>query len=62
MRTIKKEILRLIETFVSRADDLNQVNQTIIPPLLEAVLGDYARNTKEARDAVEYCSQARCKF
>ncbi|KAJ1569665.1 Karyopherin transporter [Cladochytrium tenue] len=51
MRTIKKEILKLIEIFVSKADDLNQINQTMIPPLLEVVLGDYARNVKEARDA-----------
>ncbi|KAI9352486.1 CRM1 C terminal-domain-containing protein [Zopfochytrium polystomum] len=51
MRTIKKEILKLIETFIARAADLAQLNDSMIPPLLEAVLGDYARNVKEARDA-----------
>jgi exportin-1 len=51
MRTIKKEILKLVEIFVSKADDLTSLNQSMIPPLLDAVLGDYARNLEQARDA-----------
>ncbi|KAJ3220031.1 Karyopherin transporter [Dinochytrium kinnereticum] len=51
LRTIKKEVLRLIDIFVSKADDLVTLNQSMIPPLLEAVLGDYARNVEHARDA-----------
>ncbi|KAI1318160.1 Karyopherin transporter [Mortierella claussenii] len=51
MRTVKKEILRLIETYVSKADDLTEVTQKIIPGVLEAVLGDYQRNVEPARDA-----------
>lgn len=51
MRTVKKEVLRLIETYVSKADDLTEVAQKIIPGVLEAVLGDYQRNVEPARDA-----------
>ncbi|KAI8854398.1 CRM1 C terminal-domain-containing protein [Chytridium lagenaria] len=51
LRTIKKEVLRLVDTFVQKADDLVTLNQSMIPPLLEAVLGDYARNVQQARDA-----------
>ncbi|KAG0256031.1 Karyopherin transporter [Mortierella polycephala] len=51
MRTVKKEVLHLIETYVSKADDLTEVTQKIIPGVLEAVLGDYQRNVEAARDA-----------
>ncbi|KAI9334595.1 CRM1 C terminal-domain-containing protein [Obelidium mucronatum] len=51
MRTIKKEILKLIDTFIGKAEDLVDINQNMIPPLLEAVLGDYARNVEQAREA-----------
>ncbi|KAJ3332106.1 Karyopherin transporter [Blyttiomyces sp. JEL0837] len=51
MRTIKREILKLIENFISKAEDLEDVNANMLPPLLDAVLGDYARNVEQARDA-----------
>ena len=51
LRTIKKEILKLIESYVDKADDLELVNANIVPPLLEAVLVDYHRNLPDARDA-----------
>lgn len=53
LRTIKKEILKLVETYINKAlhADLEQINNTLIPPLLEAVLGDYNRNIPAARDA-----------
>ncbi|KAG0314997.1 Karyopherin transporter [Dissophora globulifera] len=50
MRTVKKEVLRLIETYVDRADDLVEVTQNVIPGVLEAVLGDYQRNVEAARE------------
>ncbi|KAF8935515.1 CRM1 C terminal-domain-containing protein [Dissophora ornata] len=50
MRTVKKEVLRLIETFVDRADDLMEVKKNVIPGVLEAVLGDYQRNVEPARE------------
>ena len=51
LRTIKKEILKLIDIYVQKADDLEMVNSNIVPPLLDAVLVDYHRNHPDARDA-----------
>lgn len=51
MRTIKKEILKLVETYIQKAEDLQNVNSNLIPPLLEAVLIDYRENVEDARDA-----------
>ncbi|CAE6421161.1 unnamed protein product [Rhizoctonia solani] len=51
LRTIKKEILKLMETYVKKAEDLDTLYTNFIPPLLEAVLGDYNRNVPHARDA-----------
>ena len=51
LRTIKKEILKLIDTYVQKADDMEMVNNIIVPPLLDAVLVDYNHNVPDARDA-----------
>jgi len=51
LRTIKKEILKLMETYVKKAEELDSVNTNLIPPLLDAILGDYNRNVPAARDA-----------
>lgn len=51
LRTIKKEILKLLETYIEKADDLEMVRNSIVPALLEAVLLDYLRNVPNARDA-----------
>ena len=51
LRTIKKEILKLVDIYVQKADDLELVNATIVPALLDAVLVDYNRNVPDARDA-----------
>ena len=51
LRTIKKEILKLMETFIKRSEDLETVNNNFMPPLLDAILGDYNRNVPAARDA-----------
>lgn len=51
LRTIKKEILKLINTYVERADDLEMVHQNLVPGLLDAVLGDYRNNVPDAREA-----------
>lgn len=48
---MKKEILKLVETYIKKAEDLEAVNVNFIPPLLDAVLGDYNRNVPTARDA-----------
>ena len=51
LRTIKKEILKLIQIYVEKADDTEMVNTNIVPPLLDAVLVDYNRSVPDARDA-----------
>lgn len=51
LRTIKKEILKLIDIYVQKADDLEMVNASIVPALLDAVLVDYNHNVADARDA-----------
>lgn len=51
LRTIKKEILKLITTYVDRADDVEMIHQTLVPQLLEAILLDYHKNVPDARDA-----------
>jgi exportin-1 len=48
---VKKEILKLMETYIKKAEDLEAVNNNFIPPLLDAILGDYNRNVPAARDA-----------
>ena len=50
MRTVKKETLKLIETFIEKSEDPQTISQNFIPPLLEAVLGDYKSNIADARD------------
>lgn len=47
---MKKEILKLIDTFVLKADDLDAVNNDIVPALLDAVLVDYKQSVPDARD------------
>ena len=51
MRTIKKEILKLMETFIRKTEDLENINNSFMPPLLDAILGDYNRNVPAARYA-----------
>ncbi|KAF2161553.1 hypothetical protein M409DRAFT_69661 [Zasmidium cellare ATCC 36951] len=51
LRTVKKEILKLITTYVEKADDLEMIHQTLVPQLLEAVLLDYKNNVPDAREA-----------
>ena len=51
LRTVKKEILKLMETYIKKAEDLDAVNTNFMPPLLDAILGDYNRNVPASRDA-----------
>ncbi|KAI5203671.1 hypothetical protein E4T39_04082 [Aureobasidium subglaciale] len=51
LRTIKKEILKLISTYVDKADDLEMVHERLVPDLLQAVLLDYQNNVPDAREA-----------
>jgi exportin-1 len=51
MRVVKKEILRLLGTWVSMSTDPKEVTVKVIPTLLPAVLGDYQASNPDARDA-----------
>jgi exportin-1 len=51
LRTIKKDILRLMDSYIQKAEDLPTISTTMIPPLLEAVLIDYSRNVEPAKEA-----------
>ena len=51
LRTVKKEILKLISTYVEKADDLEMIHDRLVPGLLEAVLLDYRNNVPDAREA-----------
>lgn len=50
LRTIKKEILKLVEIYISKAKNL-EVVEVLVEPLLNAVLEDYMKNVPDARDA-----------
>ncbi|KAG9304016.1 hypothetical protein G9A89_005926 [Geosiphon pyriformis] len=50
-RTIKKETLKLMETYINKAEDLDTVATQMLPTFFEAVLIDYNLNVEPARDA-----------
>jgi len=53
LRSVKKEVLRLIETFVEKVDEQGAalVRSQFVPAMMDPILGDYARNLPDARDA-----------
>eukprot|EP00871_Galdieria_phlegrea_P002791 jgi/Galph1/3512/GphlegSOOS_G2142.1 len=53
MRSVKKEILKTLESFFESADknDRKVVESEFIQPLMEPILGDYYRSIPEAREA-----------
>ncbi|CAR21878.1 Importin N-terminal domain-containing protein [Lachancea thermotolerans] len=51
LRTIKKEVLKLVEFYISHAKNLEEVVKVLVEPLLNAVLEDYMNNVPDARDA-----------
>lgn len=58
MRTVKKDVLRLMQTYVEGLDSeqqglqlRKQFSESFAPPLFEAILVDYRQNADAARDA-----------
>eukprot|EP00887_Chlorella_sp_A99_P002494 scaffold10.g2494.t1 len=51
MRSVKKVTLRLIETFVERCEDPGLFAAQYVPAMMDPILGDYARNNPDAREA-----------
>ena len=41
--------LKLIETFVDKCEDLSLVTESLVPAMMDPILGDYARNVPDAR-------------
>jgi len=50
MRAVKKETLRLLDTFIDKSEDSGLVLTKFVPPLLDPILGDYVRSIPGARD------------
>ena len=59
MRIVKKEILRLLGTWIPMSQDKAVVMANIIPSLLEAVLGDFQTSIPQARDAEVLATMAK---
>lgn len=51
LRTIKKEILRMVETYVNQTNNLEEIKRDLAEPLFNTVLEDYRLNVPDARDA-----------
>ncbi|KAJ4851024.1 hypothetical protein Tsubulata_037491 [Turnera subulata] len=49
--SVKRETLKLIQTFLEKADDQAQIGKKFVPPMMDPVLGDYARNLPDARES-----------
>ncbi|KAJ4832061.1 hypothetical protein Tsubulata_042744 [Turnera subulata] len=49
--SVKRETLKLIQTFLEKADDQAQIGKQFVPPMMVPVLGDYARNLPDARES-----------
>jgi len=50
MRGVRREVLRLIITFMEHSEDPRTVCDQFVPPLLDPVLGDYQRSIPNCRD------------
>ncbi|KAL5568216.1 hypothetical protein UlMin_024791 [Ulmus minor] len=51
LRSVKRETLKLIETFLDKAEDQSQIGKQFVPPMMDPVLLDYARNVPDARES-----------
>ncbi|XP_071710011.1 protein EXPORTIN 1A-like [Rutidosis leptorrhynchoides] len=51
LRSVKRETLKLIETFLDKAENQPQIGKQFVPPMMDPVLGDYARNLPDARES-----------
>ena len=51
LRSVKRETLNLIETFSDKAEGQPQIGKQFVPPMMDIVLGDYAKNVPDARES-----------
>eukprot|EP00698_Gefionella_okellyi_P014806 TRINITY_DN4120_c0_g1_i1.p1 TRINITY_DN4120_c0_g1~~TRINITY_DN4120_c0_g1_i1.p1 ORF type:complete len:1054 (-),score=265.94 TRINITY_DN4120_c0_g1_i1:42-3203(-) len=50
LRSVKREALKLVNTFIEKAVDVGVIATSFLPPLSEAVLSDYKSAVPDARD------------
>ena len=51
MRSVKRAVLQLLETFVGGLAFPNEAVKELVPQMMDPILGDYQRNVPDARDA-----------
>ncbi|RHN39097.1 putative armadillo-like helical protein [Medicago truncatula] len=51
VRSVKREILKLIETFLDKAEAQPQIGKQFVPPMMDLVLRDYVKNMPDARES-----------
>ncbi|KAL8160536.1 hypothetical protein V2J09_002073 [Rumex salicifolius] len=51
LRSVKRETLKLVDTFLEKAEDQPHIGTQFVPPMMDPVLGDYARNVPDARES-----------
>lgn len=51
LRSVKRETLKLVDTFLEKAENQPQIGTQFVPPMMDPVLGDYARNVPDARES-----------
>ncbi|KAI5082300.1 hypothetical protein GOP47_0002043 [Adiantum capillus-veneris] len=51
LRSVKKETLKLIETFVDKSEDQELIAKQFVPAMMEPILADYTRNVSDARES-----------
>nr|GEU84537.1 protein exportin 1A [Tanacetum cinerariifolium] len=51
MRSVKRETLKLIETFLDKAKDQPQIIKQYVPLMTDLALGDYAPNVHDAKES-----------
>lgn len=49
MKLVRRDILKLIQTYIEKAQDLSQFTKDFLPPL-QGLVDDYANNDPNARD------------
>ncbi|KAK5843262.1 hypothetical protein PVK06_005714 [Gossypium arboreum] len=50
-RSVQRETLKLIKTFLDKAEDQPKIGEKFVPPMMDPILGDYARNLPDARES-----------
>ncbi|KAK7405987.1 hypothetical protein VNO78_07599 [Psophocarpus tetragonolobus] len=57
LHLVKRETLKLIETFLDKSEDQPRIGKQFVPPIMNPVLGDYARNVPDAMESevVSFC-------